>query len=190
MSNCEGPPTMKRTMLCLALAGKFGNFGTPESAGPSARSCSWASTPARPSRPRPPESDAIQSRRESEFGPRLDIMARKLPRWTPAGPGRIEPACRWSDRSMPCPVPGSWGHGLPHAVHGPNLCRHVRCVVHPIHQMACALLHERTVHDKQLLQRRRGQFAPWSCHHRVGEIVKCQQRIQASTADAAIHGAA
>src|SRR5437764_4363865 len=110
MSNWEGPPTMKSTMLCLALAGKLGNFGVGNSA---ARSGFSESMPARPRKPSPPDREEIHSRRENLFGVFVDIMARKSPHSTPAELERIEPAFLCPDNSMPYPVPSQWGRGPP-----------------------------------------------------------------------------
>src|ERR1700678_2066362 len=68
MSSCEGPPTMKSTMLCLALGGKLGNFGGVAPVVAAARACSSDNIPRRPMEPRPPVREAIQSRRERWFG--------------------------------------------------------------------------------------------------------------------------
>ena len=118
----------------------------------------------------------------------LNIMAKKLPRSTPATPERIAPAFRCPDTSTPCPVPADVGSRSTASRYMSRIFAGTSgCVVHALHQVACALLHERAVHDEQLLQRRSSQFAPRSRHHRVGEIVERQQRIQASAADAAVH---
>src|ERR1700723_671630 len=68
MSSCEGPPTMKSTMLCLAFGGKLGNLGAAAPTEAAARACSSDNIPRRPMEPRPPVREAIKSRREELFG--------------------------------------------------------------------------------------------------------------------------
>ena len=93
--------------VVLGLGGKIRKLRSAAIGRP-ARSCSSESMPARPTEPRPAESDAIHSRRESWFGT-VDIMARRSPRWSPAGPGRIEPAFLCPDMSTP--MSSSFGVG-------------------------------------------------------------------------------
>ena len=79
MSSCDGPPTMKSTMLAFAFGVKLGNFGAAGAGAATrevlaARNCSSENMPAKPSAPMPPVRDEIQSRRERFF---FIIMARK-----------------------------------------------------------------------------------------------------------------
>src|ERR1039457_4806357 len=85
MSNCDGPPTRNRKMLCLAVGRKCG----PTVWTGAARACSSASMPAKPMEPRPPHREPITSRREYRW-----IMPRNSPVWRKAGLGHTAGAWR------------------------------------------------------------------------------------------------
>src|SRR5205814_9690181 len=84
-STCEGAPGRKRTMLCLARGVKWGLPRILEGKRADAARASLASMPARPTVPRPAESERRKSRRETGWG----IRAKRSPRWCRAGRGRI-----------------------------------------------------------------------------------------------------
>src|SRR5665213_193242 len=65
-------------------------------------------------------------------------------------------------------------------IHIANLGRIVRVRLHAFHQIRRALLHERAVHNEQLLQRRRRQIALRRGHSGIGKIVKREHSIPVS----------